>query len=101
MRARLKAEQQGKDPDAAGDKVESGDVIQKPSRYKDCHFCGQSTDKMKNHIAKVFKETFANVSKTCRIVGISRGRFYSWIENDPEFKFKINGITERCNKRPR
>jgi hypothetical protein len=96
LRARIAAEKRGDDPDEIKktDPVSEKD-FDKPSKFKDCHFCGQSTDEFKMHIVKVFKQTFGNTSKTCRIVGITRGRFYSWMEHDPEFKFKIENIRKR------
>ena len=91
LRARLKAEKEGIKEEDIGERYLAEDV----SQFKDCHFCGQSTDAMKLHILKELRRTYGNVSKTCRLLGISRGRFYSWVEHDAEFKFKFEGIKAR------
>lgn len=40
-------------------------------------------------------KSLGNVSRACEIVGISRNTYYRYIEEDPDFKLKIEDIHEK------
>lgn len=51
-------------------------------------------DAKKELVIETLKESFGNISKACKAVGISRGTFYNWQEADEEFKEATENISE-------
>lgn len=51
-------------------------------------------DAKKELVIETLKESFGNISKACKAVGISRGTFYNWQEADAEFKEATENISE-------
>lgn len=43
---------------------------------------------------KTLTESFGNISKACKAVGISRRTYYNWVEKDKEFKDEVENIGE-------
>lgn len=48
----------------------------------------------KAKVIEIYETTLGNVSQTCRKVGITRKSFYTYLNNDQEFKEKIQEIDE-------
>jgi predicted DNA-binding transcriptional regulator AlpA len=52
------------------------------------------TKKNKETFLKVFDDKGANISNTCKSIGISRATFYDWIKKDKKFANQIEEIKE-------
>lgn len=52
------------------------------------------SDQLKKRIVEAMKKCLGIVSKACDKVGISRVTFYSYYNNDPEFKIEIDAIED-------
>jgi transcriptional regulator of acetoin/glycerol metabolism len=50
------------------------------------------TKKNKETFLKVFDDKGANISNTCKSIGISRAIFYDWIKKDKKFANQIEKI---------
>ena len=49
---------------------------------------------LKNTFVEAFRKSMGNITKACESVGINRGTYYLWIENDPIFKSHIDDVME-------
>ncbi len=94
LRARIEAEKKGLNPDDVANiqPQTEKEYDEDSGGFKNCHFCGQSTKAYKIHILKALRSVGGNVSKCARVVGITRGRLYGWVENDREFAYQFNKI---------
>lgn len=51
-----------------------------------------STKENQRLFLKRFQELDLNISKACESIGIDRGRYYKWRDNDPEFAAALNKV---------
>lgn len=50
--------------------------------------------KDKNKFLDVFREVWGNISTACEKYGINRDTFYSWYNNDADFRQKADAVKE-------
>lgn len=48
----------------------------------------------KETFVKILIESFGNISKACKSIGITRRTYYNWLEKDLEFKQEVDSIEE-------
>lgn len=52
----------------------------------------ERTEQYKKEILEALEQTLGNVTTACKIVRIGRTTFYEWVNNDEEFKKKVDDI---------
>lgn len=62
------------------------------SKYKECHFCGGSTDEIKTALIDALRETDGNVSQATKKVRINRASFYTWRKADEKFNQDVKDL---------
>lgn len=58
----------------------------------------QNSDKKKELFLNNFEETFGNIFQTCKITDISRPTFYRWVNEDKDFREKIESYDSETLK---
>ena len=53
------------------------------------------TKENKVNFLKALQDNYANISKACEAIGISRFTYYKWFDSDKKFAEKCKEITER------
>jgi len=48
----------------------------------------------KQNFLDLYPKTMCNISKTCKQIGISRGTYYNWIDDDIKFEKEVKNAKE-------
>lgn len=48
----------------------------------------------KETFINALKDSFGNISKACKAIGLSRQAIYNWMKDDAEFKDSVDNINE-------
>ena len=50
----------------------------------------------KKQMIEALEQSLGIVTSACRLTGISRSKYYCWLESDPEFKKAVEDVQEIC-----
>lgn len=55
----------------------------------------RKTEELKRRFLQAFEKNGGNISASCTAIGINRGTYYQWMENDAKFAASVSEIEER------